>query len=287
MNKRVINDSTLKKSTLLSDKGHSKVYRLRDGSILKVFDIDFLRIFDSIGLNFEQKILDAKKIPNAKEILIPTAAAYKDGSFLGYVMPSANGVDYNTFDDSLSLGDRVDLFGYAKRHHNIENVLVRAENVVFPDLCTCDNIFIDKDGRVQFIDYDGLQVDGYQSHVISGTLGAQELHYTQKYRTGELFNKNLDKKSSIYLYFISALNVSLANVGRFNPFKGKNITIEDIFRMINLDDPDICHKVWKVFQENEENEFLRDDVFKIAEKYNTEIIAQRNDGVYIKRLVKK
>ena len=108
MNKRVINDSTLKKSTLLSDKGHSKVYRLRDGSILKVFDTEFLRIFDSIGLNFEQKILDAKKIPNAKEILIPTAAAYKDGSFLGYVMPSANGVDYNTFDDSLSLGDRVD-----------------------------------------------------------------------------------------------------------------------------------------------------------------------------------
>lgn len=57
--------------------------------------------------------------------------------------------------------------------------------------------------------------------------------------------------------------------------------------MINLDDPDICHKVWKLFQEKEENEFLRDDVFKIAEKYNTEIIAQRNDGVYIKRLVKK
>jgi hypothetical protein len=215
MNKRIINDSTLKKSTLLSDKGHSKVYRLRDGSILKVFDTEFLRIFDSIGLNFEQKILDAKKIPNAKEILIPTAAAYKDGSFAGYVMPSANGVDYNTFDYSLSPGDRVDLFGYAKR----ENVLVRAENVVFPDLCTCDNIFIDKDGRVQFIDYDGLQVDGYQSHVMSGTLGAQELHYTQKYRTGDLFTKNLDKKSSIYLYFISALNVSLANVGRFNPFK--------------------------------------------------------------------
>ena len=122
---------------------------------------------------------------------------------------------------------------------------------------------------------------------MSGTLGKQELHYTPKYRTGELFNKNLDKKSSIYLYFISALNVSLANVGRFNPFTGRNIAIEDIFQMINLDDPDICHKVWKLFQEKEENEFLRDDVFKIAEKYNVGIVAQRNDGVYIKKFVKK
>lgn len=57
--------------------------------------------------------------------------------------------------------------------------------------------------------------------------------------------------------------------------------------MINLDDPDICHKVWKLFQEKEDNEFLRDDVFKIAEKYNVGIVAQRNDGVYIKKFVKK
>lgn len=287
MNKRVINDSTLKKSTLLSDKGHSRVYRLRDGSILKVFDTEFLRIFDSIGLNFEQKILDAKKIPNAKEILIPTAVAYKDGSFAGYVMPSANGVDYNTFDDSLSPGDRVDLFGYAKRHYSIESVLVRAENVVFPDLCTCDNIFIDKDGRVQFIDYDGLQVGSHPSYVMSCAMGEQIQYYIPKYWDGELFNKNLDKRSSIFLYFISALGINLATVGQINPRTGKVITVDDVFEVINLDDSDICQKVWKAFQPNEENEFLRDDVFKIAEKYNLRIIGRRSDGVYLKQLVKK
>lgn len=284
MNKRVINDSTLKKSTLLSDKGHSRVYRLRDGSILKVFDIEFLRIFDSIGLNFEQKILDAKKIPNAKEILIPNAAAYKDGSFTGYVMPSANGVDYNTFDSRLSLSEREDLFGYAKRHYSIESVLVRATDVIFPDLCTCDNIFFGKDGKPEFIDYDGLQVGSHPSYVMSCAMGEQIQYYTPKYWDGELFNKNLDKRSSIFLYFISALGINLATVGQINPRTGKVITVDDVFEVLNLDDSDICQKVWKAFQPNEENEFLRDDVFKIAEKYNLRIIGRRSDGVYLAQI---
>ena len=74
---------------------------------------------------------------------------------------------------------------------------------------------------------------------------------------------------------------------------GKSVTIfwrsgfDTIFEAINLDDQDVCHKVWKLFQENEENEFLRDDVFRIAEKYDMRVVARRSDGLCVKKLIKK
>lgn len=287
MNKRVITGELIKKSMVLSDKGISAVYRLRDGSILKVFSPEYLHAMKLIGVDFEKKILDAKRIPNAKEILIPTAAAYMKDHFLGYTMPQAKGINYNKFDDRLSLEERMDLEGYAKRHHSIESVLVRAKDVVFPDLGTCDNIFFDEKLNPQFIDYDGLQVGKYQSHVMSLALGRQEQYYTPKYWDGTLFNKNLDKRSSIFLYFVSAFNVNLATVGRVNPYTGEKVTVDTIFEAINLDDQDVCHKVWKLFQENEENEFLRDDVFRIAEKYDMIVVARRRDGLCVKKLIKK
>lgn len=287
MNKKIIRSNTLNGSSLISRGGISTVFRLSDGSILKVFDANVLSTFREIGVDLERKILDAKKIPNAKEIIIPTAAAYAGDKFIGYTMPAAKGIDYNTFDSRLSLSEREDLFGYAKRHYSIESVLVRATDVIFPDLCTCDNIFFGKDGKPEFIDYDGLQVGSHPSYVMSCAMGEQIQYYIPKYWDGELFNKNLDKRSSIFLYFISALGINLATVGKINPRTGKVITVDDVFKVLNLDDSDICQKVWKAFQPNEENEFLRDDVFKMAEKYNLRIIGRRNDGVYLKQLVKK
>lgn len=287
MKKRIITDSTLSKSMVISNGEFARVYRLKDGSILKVFDPAVLRIFKEIGVDLELKILDARRMPNAKEILIPTAAAYKSNTFVGYMMPCARGVNYNKIDNNLSFSDREDLWAYAKRHNSIENVLVRAEDVIFPDLCTCDNIFIDENGRVQFIDYDGLQVGKHQSYVMSGALGNQIQYYTPKYRTGDLFNKNLDKKSSIFLYFVSAFNVNLEKIGCTNPFTGMRVTLDSLFKELNLDDPDVCHKVWKLFQQSEDNDFLRDDVFRMAEKYDMKIVGRRRDGVCIKRLIKK
>ena len=55
-----------------------------------------------------------------------------------------------------------------------------------------------------------------------------------------------------------------------------------IERQTNLNDPDIMHKIWKLFQEKEENEYLGDDVFRIAEKYNLDIY---QSGV--RRLIRK
>lgn len=108
-----------------------------------------------------------------------------------------------------------------------------------------------------------------------------------KYFTNEsLFTKELDQKSSIFLYFLDTFNVNLNKVGMIDPSNGKPITLNDIFSFINLDDDDLCHKTWKIFQNDRANEYLGDDVFRIADKYNMNVLARLGDS-YIKRLTKK
>ena len=90
----------------------------------------------------------------------------------------------------------------------------------------------------------------------------------------------------IYLYYLTTFQVGLHNVGKFNPYTGKNFTLDDVFNFIGLDDPDVCHKTWKLFQADQPNDYLGDDVFKVAEKYDLKIVG-RNDSMYLKRLFKK
>ena len=45
------------------------------------------------------------------------------------------------------------------------------------------------------------------------------------------------------------------------------MTLDDIFSIINLDDVDIQQKVWKLYQSDQSNEFLEEDLYRIAEEY--------------------
>lgn len=45
------------------------------------------------------------------------------------------------------------------------------------------------------------------------------------------------------------------------------VTLDEIFSIINLNDSDIQQKVWKLFQPEIANEFLGNDLYKLAEKY--------------------
>ena len=48
------------------------------------------------------------------------------------------------------------------------------------------------------------------------------------------------------------------------------------------------HKVWKVFEGNQKNEYLGDDVFRLAEDYNVIIDKNYHKGnIYLKKLVRK
>lgn len=289
MKKKILQEHDLKKATPITTTETATLFKLNNGNIMKIYHPGIVEVQKLIDIDVEAKILSAQPLKNSPEILVPTSAVYtKNGVFCGYTMPCANGIDYNAFEDRMTIDDREDLRRYSEIHYKLESVLRRNPNIVFPDFCTCDNIFIDSKDNIQFIDYDGLQIGKHKSISVSTSLGTSTaLICNPKYFTkDQYFTKELDKKSSIILYYLATFNVDLNKVGVYNPFTGRHLTLEDVFACLNLDDPDLCHKTYKLFNDKESNEFLGKDILNLAEKYDLKVVDIRNN-MYIKRLVKK
>lgn len=265
----------------------AQLYHLKNGEILKLFSPLYLNRLNSIGISMEEKILDADKSTVASEIICPSAAYYTDGgSFIGYSQPTANGVNFNQYTDGLSHSAQTDLYRYADIHSKIESPVKKSSNIVFPDLCTCDNIFIDDNQDIQFIDYDGLQVGKHKTISMSTSLGDPRQYLGSKYVKDYYLTKELDKKSLTVLYFLDTFHADLNKIGCVDPATGKPVTLDDFFQCIQLDDWDVMDKVWKLFQNNKENEYLGEDVFRIADNYQLHTIPVTNRDC-LKVLTKK
>ena len=279
-----------KKNLNLIARGQiSNIYQLPDGRIFKYFNVQMLQFWKSVNFDIEAKVLDASNVKTPAAIIKPEVAVYDKNNFVGYIMQKARGVDYNVYDQSLSLGDRSNLYKYAMIHSKLEEIVKSTPDIVYPDLCTCDNIYI-CDNEIQLIDYDGFQVGNHSSLCISTSLGSLEQHLnSSKYFTvNHLFTKELDKKSLIILYFLDAFNVNLNQLGAVEPMSGRVVTLDDIFEIIGLEDYDVMNKVWKIFYGKKENEYLGEDVFRIAEDYQLVVAPlQVQKGGYLKKLVKK
>ena len=255
----------------------SKVFQLRNGSYVKLYDPYFLQHIKQLSpYDIERKIIDAKPVSNVPEIIVPSHVVYneKNGLFTGYIMPAAKGITLNQLDNRLSMKERTDLRQYADLYHLMEDFVKRANQAgfVFPDFCSLDNLYIygkGNDRNLSMIDYDGMQIGVHPSMSFSTVLGNQNNYFIPKYWDDkkQLFNPNLDIKSLITEYFLMTFNINLAKVGEINPGTGKPVTLDDIFEQIQLDDDDFKHKVWKTFQPNGENEFLGDSVYRLAETH--------------------
>lgn len=285
MEKMVIDSSKiLKRLKVISGEMKSAIYEYDNNHVLKIFNPLTILELKLLGEDKERKILTANPMEDVPEILIPSKAVYDvSGLFLGYLMKRAKGIDFVSYEHSLKTSQIVDLKRFAIEYKKLEDMVKRAHQhgIVFPDLCTCDNIFIDKSGNYQMIDYDDLQIGEQISSVISTELGVLSDNEVPKYKdqnTG-LYTEELDIKSLIFLYFLHTFNIRLSSVGR--PISGTNRTIDLdlIFNQINFYDYDIMNKVWKCLQSTGKNEYLGDDVFRIAEKYD--MSAQRIPGTYM------
>ena len=262
----------------------SRVMELEDGRILKVFDLKFIEICKKINCNIENKIKLSEKMTFTEEIILPDIIVYKNGLFFGYTTPRAKGINFVKHGDNMTISERSDLKLYAKEQQKIENILKNNKNVVFSDICTCDNIFVDENSNFSLIDFDGMQIGREGTTEASTALGDIS---NKKYRINEnLFNKNLDKRSSIILYFLSAFNLDLTKVGLINPLNGKKMTIFDYFELLHLDDAQMYDAVSRVFSDYSED-FLDDLPFIIAEKYNMKLIQTGHEKKYLKVLEKK
>lgn len=288
MKKRILTRNLINNLTLYKTTGNATIFKMKNGDILKIFSPFYLTMAKIGGINLERKIEDSEKVKLSDEIKKPVMSFYDEkNTFIGYSCNPATGISYNEREDTLSLSQREDLYMYGDIFTKLEKI-VKESDAVFPDLCTCDNIFIDENNNIQLIDYDGLQVGNQKVMQISTTLGDDRMYYNSKYMKNDLFTKNLDKKSLILLYFLSAFNTNLNMVGKKIPETGEIITLDMFFEFLGIEDYDFMNKVSKIFNDKVENEYLGESLYDIAESYNMIAIpAPMRKGYYVKRLTRK
>lgn len=259
------------------------IIKLPNGQLLKILDDELLKIISNTGYNLESRLNEVESLTDFINFPWPTIMLENKGIVNSYVIPFIPGIDFTDYYENT-----FDLMHYASIHSQIEKNIKEGNDrgIVFPDLCTTENIRITNDNKVFFLDYDGLQIKQMPAVGFSSFLGTCQEVLQKKYYDykTDLFTKELDIKSAIFLYFVDVFGINLAAVNRINPVTGKRITLDEIFDIINLDDVDIQQKVWKLFQPAIPNEFLGKDYYKLAEKYKL-VLTCHNDS--IKKLVKK
>lgn len=263
-------------SILLSSDFDGNLYRLSDGSILKLFNAVYLGSYKRQNINLKEKMLQTETISHPR-IIVPDKMCCMDDYVAGYIRRDVSGRSFTDVFSNESDSDKVNLYRYALIHHNLESVVEECSDIVFPCLCDGTGIYLEQDFKPYFVNFEELQHGTFRAGRVSKRLCLRDFNSSKYLRDG-LFTKNLDKMSSIYLYFLNTFNVDLS--------KTDSTSVGEVFNRLGLNDDDVCHKVWSLFDKDSDNDFLGDDVFRIAEKYDMRVVF--NTGTTcVKTLVKK
>ena len=277
MEKMKLTMESLSGSILLSSDFDGNLYRLSDGSILKLFNAVYLDSYKRQNIDLKEKMLQVENIHHPR-IIVPDRMCCMDDDVVGYIRRDVSGRSFTEFFSNESDNDKVNLYRYALIHHNLESVVEECSDIVFPCLCDETGIYLEQDFKPYFVNFEELQHGTFRAGRVSKKLGLRTDSNDSRYLSDGLFTKNLDKMSSIYLYFLNTFNVDLS--------KFDSTSVGEVFNGLGLKDDDICHKVWSLFNKDYDNDFLGDDVFRIAEEYDMRVVFNTRTTC-VKRLVKK
>lgn len=277
MEKMKLTMESLSGSILLSSDFDGNLYRLSDGSILKLFNAVYLDSYKRQNIDLKEKMLQVENIHHPR-IIVPDRMCCMDDDVVGYIRRDVSGRSFTEVFSNESDNDKVNLYRYALIHHNLESVVEECSDIVFPCLCDETGIYLEQDFKPYFVNFEELQHGTFRAGRVSKKLGLRTDSNDSRYLSDGLFTKNLDKMSSIYLYFLNTFNVDLSKID--------STSVGEVFNRLGLKDDDICHKVWSLFNKDYDNDFLGDDVFRIAEEYEMRVVFNTRTTC-VKRLVKK
>ena len=277
MEKMKLTMESLSGSILLSSDFDGNLYRLSDGSILKLFNAVYLDSYKRQNIDLKEKMLQVETIHHPR-IIVPDRMCCMDDDVVGYIRRDVSGRSFTEFFSNESDNDKVNLYRYALIHHNLESVVEECSDIVFPCLCDETGIYLEQDFKPYFVNFEELQHGTFRAGRVSKNLGLRTDSNDSRYLSDGLFTKNLDKMSSIYLYFLNTFNVDLSKID--------STSVGEVFNRLGLKNDDICHKVWSLFDKDYDNDFLGDDVFRIAEEYDMRVVFNTRTTC-VKRLVKK
>ena len=274
----------------------SNVYTLDDGRLYKVYNPIFIESCDTFGDSVDARIDAFDMLKGIDEVNIPISKVINDdGSCNSYTMGKVDGLDANSYEDTLTIEDRANLELYRDLYCKIETVIKKMHRlgVINPDLLTLDNIFILPDGSIKFIDVDSFQLPGFHTLAMSTSLGNPLKYFNPKYMDEFMvFNKELDKTSLVMLYFLWTFHIDFNQIGYVNPLNGHIINFDELFNTINLDDPDIIRKVKSTIEDNSSGCYFGSCAKKIAEQYSATVMRNPlnmifGGNTYVKTLKRK
>lgn len=282
-----------KRGNPFRETDYSEVYRLRNGSYLKIFKPKMMSVCKTAGVSLQEKITCLKPIKEVPEIIIPSIAVTEKNKFVGYVIPPAKGISLKDYYSKKTSNQLLDLQLYAKEFSGLEDVVRRANQngIVFPDLLTFSNIFIsDKDGRISynFIDVDGIQFKPEKEHgcvQISKRLGNEFQYHTSKYSDSlAIFNSNLDKKSLFLAYFMIVCGFDIQKIIDSKHGEDKVRTFNAIMTDLNV--PRELKEIAEIalLDNKNDNLYLAELVDEIANEYQLQGFSKNEN---IRQFVRK
>lgn len=296
MEKVVYSRRELHNLEIYNTSGSSSVI-YRDGNkIIKIYECGFY--FDGLIDNIYNKIVFPKDSELIPEIVRPISLVYENesdfsirpGNIIGSITPFIEGETY--FNIVNRLKNKYDILNpnvFISYYMEFERILKSGSDkkIVFKDFTNRRNIIIDPNDNMKIIDYEGIQIGRYNVLEISRNLiddvlgdGCDQIIYNGKYYDNFLCTTELNVYNEYILYFLDLLD---RNIGReYTRNKRMNRSIDYMFDSIGLDDYDIQHKIWKLFQNEYYNEYLEDDLYRISELYNVKRCDNR-----VKVLVRK
>ena len=134
-----------------------------------------------------------------------------------------------------------------------------SDDIVFPCLLDREDMIVDKKGKINFINYDNIQVGRQKSLEVSDKLG-DAIAYYNKYKENGLYTKQLDIRSLIIYYYQIMFGVDIVN------------DRVDLEKLIGGDE-ELERKTRLIFDDIDENEYIGKDVLRIADSYelNTDL----------------
>ncbi len=254
--------------------------KTRTGCLLyRTFDNKFVKIFSGDVTKEEKKtiIKNVSKPIDIEGVVKPSrfVVAGRD-EIIGYTMDNISGQNDITYESKLEGSVKNNLHRIASKYQQLESIVKNAgEDIVFPCLPDRDSIIIDEHGKIRLVNYENIQVGdsmpGVHPLLIDSRAGISG-SFTKYYNTDgisnggswPIFKKELDKKGLIVYFLTSVFGLDVKTALDPNVYNywlvmevlgGQNCDqdLYDKIMLVNSDDP---------------NEFIGNDIQRIAEKYN-------------------
>lgn len=284
MIKEFKNYNDIIKLPIVSNNGATSTTFLEDKSIIKLYNMFSILVEMQLGMNTEEKILSAQETVDLPEINFPQSAIYTADT-KKFIASRYNFIEGQAI-KHLHFG--IDLEKYCDLHLKLEDFLKRADkhHIVLSDYASLDNIIIDKEGNIHFIDYEGMQIGKHKTATASRIIAELPVFHRPKYTTNDCyFTKEVNILSWYIGFFLNTLNLNLSDIGK-KTVDGTKITLDSFFKTAGIDNPDIQHKIWKLLNPKQKNEYLGDDLLILKENYKLKTIKLDN-GYQHKQFIQK